>query len=78
MVIEVRPHIAWQHYCSTRSRFPGRLFTVVNHLTCSLQAGLVPGSSVGMGNNGTGCFAPGAGVNNGKPWSFFTASSAFL
>jgi len=30
----------------------------------------VPGSSIGMGNDGTGCFAPGAGVNNGESRSF--------
>ena len=31
-----------------------------------LQAGLVPGSYVGMGNDGTGCFTRGTGVSMGK------------
>ncbi len=31
-----------------------------------LQAGLVPGSYVGMGNNGTGCFTRGTGVSMGR------------
>lgn len=30
-----------------------------------LQAGLVPGSHIGMGDKGTGCFAPGEGVTKG-------------
>lgn len=30
-----------------------------------LQAGLVPGSYIGMGNSGTGCFDTGAGVTLG-------------
>ena len=30
-----------------------------------LQAGLVPGSSVGMGNSGTGCFTTGTDVTLG-------------
>ena len=34
-------------------------------LGMSLQAGLVPGSYVGMGNNGTGCFSTGTGVTLG-------------
>ena len=32
-----------------------------------MQAGLVPGSYVGMGNNGTGCFTTGDGVSLGTP-----------
>jgi hypothetical protein len=32
----------------------------------ALQAGLIPGSSIGMGDKGTGCFAPGEGVTKGK------------
>lgn len=31
-----------------------------------LQAGLVPGSYVGMGNHGTGCFTPQMGVTKGE------------
>jgi len=31
-----------------------------------LQAGLVPGSYVGMGNHGTGCFTTAPGVSLGK------------
>lgn len=35
--------------------------------TCLLlQAGLVPGSYVGMGNNGTGCFTRGTDVSMGR------------
>lgn len=30
-----------------------------------MQAGLVPGSYVGMGNLGTGCFGPGEGITLG-------------
>lgn len=30
-----------------------------------MQAGLVPGSYVGMGNFGTGCFGPGEGITLG-------------
>ena len=37
-----------------------------------LQAGLIPGSSIGMGDKGTGCFAPGEGVTKGKPMVQFT------
>ncbi len=32
-----------------------------------LQAGLVPGSYVGMGNHGTGCFTTAPGVSLGEP-----------
>ena len=35
-----------------------------------LQAGLVPGSYVGMGNNGTGCFTTGPGVTLGEQACF--------
>ncbi len=31
-----------------------------------LQAGLVPGSYVGMGNNGTGCFTRGTDITMGR------------
>lgn len=31
-----------------------------------MQAGLVPGSYVGMGNFGTGCFGPGEGITLGN------------
>ena len=34
-----------------------------------LQAGLVPGSYVGMGNDGTGCFTRGAGISMGRSFS---------
>ena len=30
-----------------------------------MQAGLVPGSYIGMGNFGTGCFGPGEGITLG-------------
>ena len=39
--------------------------TSCNFACVLAQAGLVPGSHIGMGNSGTGCFAPGAGVSNG-------------
>ena len=35
------------------------------HTAC-LQAGLVPGTYIGMGNNGTGCFNTGTDVTLGK------------
>lgn len=37
-----------------------------------MQAGLVPNSYVGMGNDGTGCFAKGTDVTLGKPDSAVT------
>ena len=41
-----------------------------------MQAGLVPGSYVGMGNNGTGCFTTGDGVSLGNQCCMlFTHSS---
>lgn len=41
------------------------------HVVClecleQMQAGLVPGSYVGMGNLGTGCFGPGEGITLGE------------
>ena len=41
--------------------------------SAALQAGLIPGSYIGMGNKGTGCFAPGEGVTKGKLKHFFAA-----
>lgn len=35
------------------------------HIAC-LQAGLVPGTYIGMGNNGTGCFNTGTGITLGE------------
>ena len=60
-------HTAWQHCCEPRLCLCSCVTAVAHCPGCSLQAGLVPGSSIGMGNDGTGCFAPGAGVNNGAP-----------
>lgn len=35
------------------------------HTAC-LQAGLVPGTYIGMGNNGTGCFNTGTDITLGE------------
>ena len=42
----------------------------------TMQAGLVPNSYVGMGNDGTGCFQKGTGVSLGMPGSFLKLLSA--
>ena len=42
----------------------------------TMQAGLVPNSYVGMGNDGTGCFQKGTGVSLGMPSSFLRLLSA--
>ncbi len=56
----------WLHCSCSAGRFvSSKLFETI--LAPLAQAGLVPGSSIGMGNGGTGCFYPGAGINNGVP-----------
>lgn len=51
------------------SRMPCQLPSLIakarQTLFDNVQAGLVPGSYVGMGNNGTGCFTRGTGISMG-------------
>lgn len=43
-----------------------------------LVSGLVPGSSIGMGDDGTGCFVPGAEVSNGMMFGWELVLSFIL
>ena len=55
-------------HCGKHSLFQPESRESVHAFICvcnCLQAGLVPGSYVGMGNNGTGCFNTGADVTKG-------------
>ncbi len=47
----------------------GQHMTHSTHSMICIQAGLVTGSYVGMGNNGTGCFTTGTGVTLGMELS---------
>lgn len=56
---------AWDHVLV--NRHAGQEVSEEDFANCSsLQAGLVPGSYVGMGNHGTGCFTPQMGVTKGE------------